>query len=140
MRWNWRQDWRALLGLLALAVQLIAGFAHHHFHHTHVDGEPHSHLAEDAHLADAVGLSLADLPAFLDHRGHDTDHPHSDGDVACDICLALAALRTSRLPDSLTVFPPSTVTVSLALVRVRVPRTAVWRANGARAPPGGLTA
>lgn len=136
---NRRCDWRTLLGLMALAVQFVAGFAHHH-HHVHASGAEHIRHAQHVIHNGLVLRSFLPVQDAIDHATRDGDHdPEGDDDHACDICLALATLRNAGLADTFAVISPSTVPVSVSAVRANVAtRTLVWRANGARAPPRGL--
>lgn len=145
MHRTWRQDWRVLLGLFALVLPLVAGFAHHH--DAGAGGNPHHHasLAGHAHdfpLASPGGhLETPEHGSHGNHHGHDHhEHDGDDGHV-CSICLALATLRTAQPPGAIAVLPPSTAAVSGAPARATAaPPTHSWRAHGARAPPSGLHA
>ena len=138
------QDWRALLGLFALVLQLFAGFAHHH--EDGAGGVQHAYQASVAGHAGVLPLkSPSDHSSATEHDtqdGHDSRHDHDgDDEHACNICLALATLRTAQLPDPIAVLPPSTAGVSNAPVFASAAtRHHGWRAHRARAPPCGLIA
>lgn len=133
MRTMGRQNWLALLGLMALALQFIAGFAHHH---AHAGSALHAH-----HAGEAVAASASEaLSPGCDHAGESDGAPAGDGDGgdehACDICLALTALRTAQLPAASVVLPPTTsAQVFDAVLEGPAPLRPWLRAHGARAPP-----
>lgn len=138
---NWRQDWRVLLGLFALVLPLVAGFAHHH--DAGAGGVQHAHHAPFAGHAGVLPLmSPDDHSSAPEHVRPDSHHDHDgDDEHACNICLALASLRTAQLPDPIAVLPPSTACVSNVPVFAGAEtRRHGWRANRARAPPCGLNA
>lgn len=139
---NRRCNWRTLLGLMALAVQFVAGFAHHH-HHVHVSGAEHIHHAQHVLHNGLVLRSFVPVQLAIDHASRDGDHDPegSDENHTCDICLALAMLRNAGLPDTFAVISPSTVPLSVSAARANAAtHTLAWRAHGARAPPRGLLA
>lgn len=130
-------NWRALLGLLALVLPLVAGFAHHHDTRAgYIEHGQHAPLASSGYHAEASEHGNAGSQNDHHHHDHDGDDGHP-----CSICVALAALRSAQLPDTTTVLPPSTVTVSAVPVcAIATPPKHASRAHGARAPPPGLAA
>jgi hypothetical protein len=127
---RWRPNCRAILGLIALAVQLFAGFAHHHDHSAHA-GE-----ARAAGLSSAIGSLLLAHAPDCEHEHDGSPTPDNGDEHDCGICLALTTLRAGHLPDAFRVPAPSNEGASLspAFGGITAKSTST-RAHGARAPP-----